>query len=380
MSGQTQTDVIVVGTGAAGLSAALAASVAGARVLVLEKAAVIGGTTAMSGGCIWVPGHHYMAAMGLSDSREAALEYIRAVSPDGWHNTEEPLWAAFVDHAPAMLKFLEAHSPTRFTPNRDPRPLRGGAGRHGVLGATFPPSRCDWQSSGPWRGKVRKPSAAIQLNYEEIVDTHFYANPKKWMLRYMPRLLWRKLRGMRTRGNALTIGLLKGCLDRGIEIWSEAAAQRLIKENGRVTGLELMRDGKTVSVSATKGVILASGGFEWNPEMMAEHFPGPVEWTASPSTNTGDGQRMAAEAGAALDRMDQALVMGTTPAMYEGAVTGPASGRLLPAAFDDRQPPRPPLREREADEHRPRLCREGPGNRHAGTSTGLAHLRQPVRR
>ena len=71
--GQTQTDIVVVGTGAAGLSAALAASVAGARVLVLEKAAVIGGTTAMSGGCIWVPGHHYMAAMGLSDSREKFL-------------------------------------------------------------------------------------------------------------------------------------------------------------------------------------------------------------------------------------------------------------------------------------------------------------------
>jgi 3-oxosteroid 1-dehydrogenase len=330
MIGNKQTDVIVVGTGAAGLSAALAASVAGARVLVLEKAAVIGGTTAMSGGCIWVPGHHYMAAMGLSDSRAAALEYIRAVSPEGWHNTEESLWAAFVDHAPAMLKFLEAHSPTRFTPNRDPDPYAEAPGGM-AFGRNVSPKPMRLAILGPWRDKVRKPSLAIPLNYEEIVDTHFYANPKKWMPRYMPRLLWRKLRGMRTRGNALTIGLLKGCLDREIEIWSGAAAQRLVKKNGRVLGLELMRDEKTVSVMATKGVILASGGFEWDPEMMAEHFPGPVEWTASPSTNTGDGQRMAAEVGAALDRMDQALVMGTTPTVYEGRLQGlPAADYFLP--------------------------------------------------
>jgi 3-oxosteroid 1-dehydrogenase len=78
-------------------------------------------------------------------------------------------------------------------------------------------------------------------------------------------------------------------------------------------------------------VILASGGFEWNKAMMAEHFPGPVEWTASPRGNTGDGQRMAAEIGARLDHMDQALVMGTTPVPYEGHVHGqPASDYFLP--------------------------------------------------
>jgi len=330
MNGHKQTDVIVVGTGAAGLSAALAANVAGARVLVLEKADVIGGTTAMSGGCIWVPGHHYMAGMGLSDSREVALEYIRAVSPEGWHNTEEPLWAAFVEHAPAMLKFLEAHTPTRFTPNRDPDPYAEAPGGM-AFGRNVSPRPIRLAILGAWHNKVRKPSVDIALNYEEIVDTHFYSNPKKWMPRYMPRLLWRKLRGLRTRGNALTIGLLKGCLDRGIEIWSGATAQRLLKINGRVAGLELTQNEKTVLVSASKGVILASGGFEWNSAMMAEYFPGPVEWTASPSTNTGDGQRMAAEVGAALDRMDQALVMGTTPVMYEGQLQGlPAADYFLP--------------------------------------------------
>jgi 3-oxosteroid 1-dehydrogenase len=325
-----QVDVVIVGTGAAGLSAALTARVCGARVLVVEKSGMAGGTTAMSGGCIWIPGHHYMADLGVSDSREAAMEYIRAVSPDGWHNLEEPLWAAFVDRAPEMLKFVEAHSPARFKPNRDPDPYAEAPGGM-EFGRNVSPRPIRLGILGPWRDRVRPRTLSIELSYDEIVDTHFYANPKKGMMRFFPRLLWRHLRGMRTRGNALTIGLLKGCLDKGVEIWLESAAKRLTTQDGRVVGLELERDGMTVTVEAAKGVILASGGFEWNAEMMAEHFPGPVEWTASPSTNTGDGHRMAADVGAHLDRMDQALIMGTTPVTYEGRLQGqPAADYFLP--------------------------------------------------
>lgn len=325
-----QVDVVVVGTGAAGLSAALAARVSGASVLVVEKSEVAGGTTAMSGGCIWIPGHHYMADLGVSDSREAVMEYIRAVSPDGWHNLEEPLWAAFVDRAPEMLKFVEAHSPTRFKPNRDPDPYAEAPGGM-EFGRNVSPRPIRLGILGPWRNRVRPRTLSIELSYDEIVDTHFYANPKKGMMRFFPRLLWRHLRGMRTRGNALSIGLLKGCLDKGVEIWLESAAKQLITDDGRVTGLELERNGAPVTVEAAKGVILASGGFEWNAEMMAEHFPGPVEWTASPSTNTGDGHRMAADVGAHLDRMDQALIMGTTPVTYEGRLQGqPAADYFLP--------------------------------------------------
>ena len=330
MSQAHEFDIAVVGSGAAGLSAALRASVSGAKTLVLEKAALIGGTTAMSGGCIWLPQHHHMAVLGVSDSRQAALQYIRAVSPEGWHNTEEPLWAAFVDHAPAMLQFVEAHSAARFTPNRDPDPYAEAPGGM-TFGRNVSPKPIRLAILGSWRDKIRPPTVALALNYEEMVDSHFFANPKKHMLRFLPRLAWRKLRGMRTKGNALTIGLLKGCLDHGVEIWPATAAQRLVKSGGRVSALDVERDGAELSVQVNKGVILASGGFEWNPEMMAEHFPGPIEWTASPSTNTGDGQRMAAEVGAQLERMDQALIMGTTPVIYEGKLQGqPAADYFLP--------------------------------------------------
>ena len=327
---QSTFDVIVVGSGAAGLSAALAAAVDGARVLVIEKASVIGGTTAMSGGCIWIPGHHHMARLGVSDTRAAALTYIRAVSPEGWHNTDEPLWAAFVDRAPEMLKFVEDRSPTRFTPNRDPDPYAEAPGGM-AFGRNVSAAPIRAAAAGPWRRRIRSPSVAIRLNYEELVDTFSYANPKKWALKFAPRLIWRQLRDLRTRGNALTIGLLRGCLDNGVTIWADATANRLTMMEGRVIGLEMTHVGEPLQVHAGRGVVLASGGFEWNAEMMAEHFPGPIEWTASPSTNTGDGQRMAAEAGAELARMDQSLIMGTTPVTYEGRLQGlPAADYFLP--------------------------------------------------
>ncbi len=330
MNTENRYDVVVVGTGASGLSAALKARSLGASVLVAEKGAVAGGTTAMSGGCIWAPRHHHTAQMGVTDSREAVLEYIRAVSPDGWHNTEEPLWTAFVDTVPEMLKFLEAQSPLRFIPNRDPDPyVEAPGGLPFGRNVSAAPIRIG--ILGDWRGKVRAPTFDLRLSYEEMVDTFFFAHPKKWVARYLPQLMWRKLMNMRTKGNALSIGLLKGCLDAGIDIWLETPARKLLMEDGAVTGLEVEKAGEIVSIAASKGVILASGGFEWNPEMMAEHFPGPVEWTSSPRTNTGDGQRMAAAVGARLDKMDQALVMGATPVTYEGQLHGqPAADYFLP--------------------------------------------------
>ena len=125
-------DIVIVGSGAAGLSAALAAASpnqeAPKRVLILEKASTIGGSTAMSGGGIWIPNNHHMKRLGAQDTREKALTYIRAVSPEGWQQTEDSLWTAFVDHGPEMIRFVEKHSPTRFNPNREPDPYAEAPG------------------------------------------------------------------------------------------------------------------------------------------------------------------------------------------------------------------------------------------------------------
>ncbi|MCB1740959.1 MAG: FAD-dependent oxidoreductase [Gammaproteobacteria bacterium] len=323
-------DVVVVGSGAAGLSAALAARSQGAEVLVVEKAPVLGGTTAMSGGCIWIPCNHHMAELGASDTAEDALTYIRAVSPEGWHNVEDPLWVAFVEQAPRMLRFLEQISPLRFKPNREPDPYADAPGARAV-GRNVVARPLSARLLGAWKSRLRPSSRPLRLSYEEIVDTCLYANPRRFAWRYAPRLAWRQLTDTRTNGNALVIGLLKGALDMGCRIWTDAPARALLRSDRRVSAVVVERDGKPVEIAVRRGVVLASGGFEWNPQMMAQHFPGPVEWTASPSTNSGDGQRMAAAVGARLDRMDQALIMGTTPAWYEGRLQGvPAADYFLP--------------------------------------------------
>ena len=115
-------DIVVIGSGASGFSAALRAQHLGANVLLIEKAPILGGTTAMSGGCIWVPNHHHQQRLGVRDTPEEAMTYIRAVSPDGWHNAEEPLWQAFVDESPKMLRFIEETTPIIFNPNYEPDP------------------------------------------------------------------------------------------------------------------------------------------------------------------------------------------------------------------------------------------------------------------
>ena len=330
MSETHECDVAVIGSGAAGLSAALTARTHGVDVVVIEKSAHLGGTSAMSGGNVWVPCHHHQAGIGVEDSREEALEYIRAASPPGWHNTEDAMWVAFVDHAPLMLRFLEQHSPLRFVPNGEPDPyaeLPGGK----RSGRNISAAPLSVRMLGEWSSRLRAcaPTLRYRLRYEELVDTSFIAHPRKWMLRFGPKLAWRLIAGQQTMGGALVVGLLKGCLEAGCTIWNRSPAQSLIRYGTRIGGVEVDRGAGSVKLLARKGVVLASGGFEWNAELMAEHFPGPVEWTGSPVTNTGDGHRMASAVGARLDHMDQALVIGTMPYRYEGRIQGTPSGDFM---------------------------------------------------
>jgi len=118
-------------------------------------------------------------------------------------------------------------------------------------------------------------------------------------------------------GNGLIVGLLRGCLDKGCRILTDARVQRLLIEGGAVAGVEASIGGRAVTIRARKGVVLATGGFDWSPELMAKYFPG-IDLVGAPSSNTGDGQHMAAEAGALIERMDQANIAPATFTTYEG--------------------------------------------------------------
>ncbi len=323
-------DLVVLGSGAAGLAAALVGGVHGARVLLAEKAEVIGGTTAMSGGCTWVPANHHMLAAGLSDSADDALRYIRAVAPPGWAEVEEPLWQAFVAQAPAMLAFVEQHSALRFGLGGEPDPYPDAPGAR-LRGRNVSPRPLRFARLGPWRGRIRPSPMPHRLTYNEITDNHLSAIPSRAFTRFGHRLLWRVLTDRRAMGQSLVAGLLLGCLRHGVTVRTSASASRLLIEQGRVTGVELRCDGRTESIRARRGVVIATGGFEWDAAMMAQHHPGAVTWTGSPPTNSGDGHRLAAQAGALFERMDQALIMGTRPVAYMGQpLAMPAADYTLP--------------------------------------------------
>lgn len=313
-----RTDVLVLGSGGAGLVAALTAAAQGLSVTVLEKTDRLGGTTAMSGAGTWIPANHLAAAAGIADSPEEALAYIRAAAPEGWAETEDALWQAFVTAAPEMLRFVEAHTPLRFALTPEPDPLRTlpGAKARGRMMSPLPLSR--WRA-GRFAFRIRKSTIPEIFTYHEAVETDLYHHPYRTAVSLWPRLLWRLLTNTRGKGTALVTGLLRGCLDLGVQVLLSARAVELTRDaGGAVTGAVVERGGAREDWSARAGVVIATGGFEWDAAMLARHFPGPVDYLGSPPSNDGDGQRMAAAAGAALARMDQATLTPCVPTPYEG--------------------------------------------------------------
>ncbi|WP_321964796.1 FAD-binding protein [Paraburkholderia sp. J7] len=315
-------DVLVVGSGSAALSAALRASVGGLRVKVIEKSRFIGGTSAMSGSGTWIPANHHAAAAGFKDSIDEALEYMRASAPKGWSATEDHLWKAFAYAAPQTLRFIEANTPLEFVLTEEPDvvpELKGGKQRGRMLS---PKPLSKW-IVGRYAGKIRTSTLPHLFTYQEVYDGDLYHSPVRAALRVLPRLAWRVLSRSRAQGSALITGLLKGCLDNGCEIETGARVMQLLPgEGGRVDGLELESGGRRKRYRATSGVVIASGGFEWNKEMLNEYFPGKLDWLGSPSTNEGDGQRMVAAIGGKLAHMDQANVYPAIPTRYEGKPHG----------------------------------------------------------
>ena len=300
-----EVDVAVVGSGGAGLTAAILAHDNGARVAVLERSDKIGGTTAVSGGGIWVPLNHHMAEAGVQDSREEALDYCKRLAAG---RSSDELLETFVDTAPEMLRYLEEHTPVRYSACAMPdyRPETPGAKPRG---RTLEPEMFSKAELGDWAEKLRpSPLLFVPMTIEE--SFRGFAQPK---LIPVPKIVERMKGGLVASGNALIGRLLRGCLDRSISIQLETRARELVRDGCRVVGLRAEQGGSDFFVRARGGVVLASGGFEWNAALRDQFLPGPISHSCSPPYNEGDGLLMAQEAGAGLGNMTEAW-------LYPGAM------------------------------------------------------------
>jgi len=162
-------DVVVVGSGAAGLAAALAAAAHGAKVVVLEKSRVLGGTTAMSAAGTWVPSNHHMLAAGIADSPVEALTYLRATAPPGWAADEDELWQALAEESPKMLRFLEDETPLVFELVNHPDFYVEAPGGK-LHGRMVSPTLISRYILGRWWNRVRKSVKPQLFTYREMVN------------------------------------------------------------------------------------------------------------------------------------------------------------------------------------------------------------------
>jgi 3-oxosteroid 1-dehydrogenase len=291
-------DVVVLGSGAAGLTAALAAAQSGASVAVYEKAGLLGGSSAISGGVPWVPLNHHQDEAGIADSRAEALEYLASLSLG---RMDPELAATFVDNGRETIQWLEQVTDLRFSllPRYpDYHPENPGGKPDG--GRSLDPGLFDFRSLGEWSDRVARSRRGAHLR---ITDTTLGGGSgflDEETLRH------RQENDLRGCGNALVGPLVKALLDAGVDLVLDAEARDLLVEDGRVVGVRLSVEGQEVEVRALRGVVLATGGFEWNPALVAEFLRGPMTAPTSVPTNTGDGLLMAMRVGARLANMGQA--------------------------------------------------------------------------
>jgi succinate dehydrogenase/fumarate reductase flavoprotein subunit len=308
-------DVLVVGTGASGMSAAVTASHQGLKVLVVEKAPVYGGTTARSGGWLWVPGTHLATEQGLTEPPGAAKAYLRHEA--GTHFNAARV-DAFIENGPKAIDFFTRNTCVQFDmppvfPDYHAEAPGGLPGGRSMVTRPF-----DARELGD---RVRHLAPPVQeltvfgmmlgsgkelwhfLRCFKSFESFFYV-AKRFGLHFLDVL--RHGRGMTlTNGNALAGRLAKAAMDRDIPVWLSSPVVRLLTDGDAVVGAVVKREGKDVEVRVKRGVVLACGGFPHDIERRKLLFPhtptGREHFTPSPTPNTGDGLRLGESVGGWVD-------------------------------------------------------------------------------
>ena len=309
-----QFDVVVAGSGAAGMTAALAAAHRGLRVVVIEKAGTFGGSTARSGGGIWVPGNEVLRRAGVTDTAEQARAYLAHVAGNGVTPARQQ---ALLAHGPAMVSFVRQHTPLEFA---------------------WVPGYADYYPEAPGGLATGRSIEPVPLNARVLGAELAHLSPAylpapdgvtitqgdyRWLslgprhpraMLTTAKITGRMARGRLLRqhtlsmGQALAAGLRAGLASTQVPVWLNTPLTGLQMAGGRVTGARVIRDGQPAVIAAGRGVVLAAGGFERNEEMRRRYQRPPIgtEWTTGAAGNTGDAILAGQDAGAALDLMDDA--------------------------------------------------------------------------
>ena len=307
-------DVLVMGSGGAGQTAAVRARDLGLEVLIVEKGDTWGGSTAMSAGAVWLPDNQAMKDVGLTDSEDEGVKYMTHLT--GGTIPEERI-RAFIREGNRMVAYLAARTHLRFTslatyPDYVPEDPGGALG-----GRSLDPEPFDGNELGEEFRTLHDPYPPAMImgkflltvpQAQELLQPGIGAKliMVKGMAKYAARARKRKVHGrdpFLTMGQALMGRLRLSLIERGVPLWLNAPVESFVEEDGRIVGATITRDGKPMRIETRVGVMVAAGGFERNDAMRKQYQRAPIEasWTVGNYDNTGDGILAGQAVGAKLD-------------------------------------------------------------------------------
>jgi 3-oxosteroid 1-dehydrogenase len=340
-------DLLIAGSGGGGMVAGLAALDSGLQPLIIEKQALVGGSTGLSGGIVWLPNNPLMRAEGIADSHEDGLAYLADVVGDIGAASSPARREMFLTAGYEMMNFLlrKGVRLERCAGWSDYYPNHKGGNEVGraVEGVPF-----DAAQLGQWRDTVQPPLAK---NYGFVVKTNElrsvqYFNRAPRAFAVASRVFLRttaarvRRRTILTNGASLIAQMLKVLIDLSDgdpPVWTNAAMDDLVTEDGRVIGARVVRDGSALNVAAKMGVLLAAGGFGHNADMRRRYSgdqPNEAKWSIANAGDTGEVLQTAMRLGAKTDLLDEAWWLPSVFISDGGAVAGSLGvGRQRPGAI-----------------------------------------------
>ncbi|WP_342556937.1 FAD-dependent oxidoreductase [Lysinibacillus sp. FSL P4-0201] len=306
-------DVVVVGSGVAGLTAGLTAKLQGMKSLVIEKTDRYGGASAISGGALWIPNNHIIKGAGVPDTHELARQYLDSTIGD---RVPEELKETYITRGPEMLRFLynkTKHMRFQYAKGySDYYPEKPGGLSQG---RSIEPLIFDLTKMGSLANSMRRATLSTKgftMNSYEFHKVNMITRTlkgKTTALKLGARLVKSKVTKSDpvALGEALIARLRLSLAEANGELWLSTAFKDFIMGKGRVIGIIVERDGQELKIEAKKGVVLSSGGFSHNQTLREKYLPSPTNaaWTSSPEGQTGDILEPGVKIGATLDLMDK---------------------------------------------------------------------------